>query len=131
MHIGFIVYLCVVSPCVASPQLDEANGKFTYSSKPIHPFMVKEFSNDMADNRPAMTTAVDVIAGFDSNKCLRGNVEKKGDWWFAETKEVNGNINLYESFGYRWLGRLANGAHVLEVGSSRRRLWFFYGFDVC
>lgn len=118
--------LCIfISPCLAGQQLDEANLKFTYSGKPIHPFVVKEFSNWLSDNRPPMITAVDVAAASDTNKYMDSEIEKRDNWLFAKTEEMDGDVRLYESFGYHWIGRLANGVHVLETGSSGGGSGFF------
>jgi len=110
---------------MAGQQLDEANLKFTFSGKPIHPFVVKEFSNWLSDNRPPMITTVDVAAAFDTNKYQDSKLEKRDNWLFAESEEMDGDVRLYESFGYHWIGRLANGIHVLETGSSGGGSGFF------
>lgn len=117
--------IALITPCMASQQLDEANAKFTYKGKAIHPFLVREFSNWLSDNRPPMITTVDVAAGDDTNKYQHSTIKKREEWWFAEEQEKDGDITLYESFGYHWLGRLANGCHVLEVGSSGGGSGFF------
>ncbi len=111
----FLFLLAIVSPCLASPQLDEANAKFTYQGKPIHPFLLKEFSNWESDCRPPMTVTVDVAAAFESNKYYQDDVKKTEDWWFAQKSADDIH---YESFEYKWLGKMANGIHVLEVGDS-------------
>ena len=121
----FLTFVVFVVPCMAGTQLDEANAKFTYNGKPIHPFVVKEFSNWLSDNRPPMITTVDVVAAFDTNKYQGSTIEKRDNWWFAESKEIDGDITIYESFGYHWLGKLANGVHVLETGSSGGGSGFF------
>lgn len=110
---------------MASQQLYEANAKFTYKGKAIHPFLAREFSNWLSDNRPPMITTVDVAAGYNTNKYQHNTIEKREEWWFAEEQEKDGDITLYESFGYHWLGRLANGCHVLEVGSNGGGSGFF------
>lgn len=120
-----MLFVMCVTPLMASEHLDELNSKFTYKGKPIHPFLVREFSNWLSDNRPPMITAVDVAAASDTNKYQHGTVKKREDWWFAEEQEKDGDVTLYESFGYHWLGRLANGCHVLEIGSSGGGSGFF------
>jgi len=120
-----VLFICVTVPCMAGQQLDEANLKFTFSGKPIHPFVVKEFSNWLSDNRPPMITTVDVAAAFDTNKYQDSKLEKRDNWLFAESEEMDGDVRLYESFGYHWIGRLANGIHVLETGSSGGGSGFF------
>ncbi len=119
--------MCLIlatTPLSASEQLDEANTSFTYQGKPIHPFLVKEFSNWDSDLRPPMVTTVDVAASFNTNKYSQ-DIQKRDDWIFAEKKEKDGDFQLYESFDYRRLGRLANGTHVLETGSNGGGSGFF------
>jgi hypothetical protein len=123
--LSLLVIALLSVPAMASQQLDEANAKFTYNGKPIYPFVVKEFSNWLSDNRPPMITTVDVAAAFDTNKYQNSKLEMREKWWFAESEEMDGDVRLYESFGYHWIGRLANGVHVLETGSSGGGSGFF------
>ncbi len=95
-------------------QLDEANARFTYKGRPIHPFLIKEFSNWLSDNRPPMVTTVDVAAAYDTNKYQKSSIEKQGDWWVVKKQ----GKDIGESFGYHWLNKLANGIHVVETGNS-------------
>lgn len=120
-----MLFVMCVTPLMANEQLDELNGKFTYKGKPIHPFLVREFSNWLSDNQPPMITTVDVAAAYDTNKYQQSTIEKRDEWWFAEQQEKDGDVTLYESFGYHWLGKLATGVHVLEVGSSGGGSGFF------
>lgn len=115
----------LITPLMASEQLDEANNTFTYKGKPIHPFLIREFSNWISDDRPPAITAVDVAASFDTNKYQNSDIKKRDDWWFAERIEKDGDITLCESFHYHRLGRMANGVHVLETGESAGGSGFF------
>jgi len=38
---------------------------------------------------------------------------------------MHGNIRVYESFYYRWLGKMADGTHVVETGESGGGSGFF------
>ena len=125
-------YLLVVALCAglvtcawASEQLDEANEKFTYKSEPIHPDLIAEFSNWMSDNRPPVITTVDVSAAFDTNEYQQSEIKHRDNWLYVEHEEMDGDIRSYESFNYRWLGKMANGVHVLEAGSSGGGSGFF------
>lgn len=120
-----ILMLLFTASSLASEQLNEANTKFTYKGQPIHPFLVGELSNWLSDNRPPMITTVDVAAAYDTNKYQNSNIKKRGDWWFTEKQEKDGDVTLYESFGYHWLGEMANGIHMLETGSSGGGSGFF------
>lgn len=118
-------FVMFIAPSMASEQLDELNAKFTYKGKPIHPFLVGEFSYRLSDNRLPMVTTVDVSAAFDTNEYQQSDVKKNNDWWFVEHIEKDGDITLYESFDYHWLGKLADGTHVLETGYSGGGSGFF------
>ena len=125
----FLLFLMLSSllivPVMASEQMDEANANFTYKGKPIHPFLIREFSNWLSDYRPPVTTTVDVIAAYDTNKYQQNTIEKRDDWWFTEQEEKGDDFMFYESFSYYWLGKLANGCHVLEVSSNGGGSGFF------
>jgi hypothetical protein len=118
--------LCLnLADCHADDMLADANANFSYKSKPIHPFLVQEFSNWLSDARPPIVATVDVQAASDSNRYGDSDVEQRDDWWFATKEETDGDISLYESFGYHWIGKLDNGTHVLETGSSGGGSGFF------
>jgi len=118
-------FVMFVTPLMASEQLNEANAKFTYKGKPMHPFLVGKLSNFISDNRPPIVTTVDVSASFDTNEYPQSEIKKRDDWWFVERIDKYKDIPLYESFDYHWLGKLADGTHVLETGSSGGGSGFF------
>lgn len=120
-----LFFIIFVSPLFADEQLDEANSKLTYKGKPIHPFLIGELSNWLSDRRPPMITTVDVASAFDTNKYQQSTIEKRGDWWFAVEQGMECDVPFYESFDYRWLGKMANGVHVLETGVSGGGSGFF------
>jgi hypothetical protein len=112
-------------PLFAAEQLSEANASFSCKGKPIHPFLIKEFSNLLADYRPPMITTVDVSAAFDSNKYQQSTVQEKDDWIFSENEEEDKGFTNYESFQYRWRGKMADGTHVLETAENGGGSGFF------
>lgn len=120
-----IFFAMLITPLIASEQLNEANAKFTYKGKPIHPFLVGKLSNFISDNRPPIVTTVDVSAAFDTNEYPQREIKKRDDWWFVERTDKYKDIPLYESFDYHWLGNLSDGTHVLETGSSGGGSGFF------
>lgn len=115
----FILMGCAI-PSMASQQLEEANAKFTYHGRPIHPFLIGEFTGWLSDDRSPMITTVDVAAAFDSNKYPDDEVKGDKNYWSAErTEEDKGaGINLYESYGYTWLGKMADNVHVVELAEN-------------
>jgi hypothetical protein len=112
--------ILITTPLMASEALDEANARFAYQGKPIHPFLVQEFSNWMSDRRPPMIATVDVAAAFDTNKYQLDIARQEADWVIAETKPEPGKglLENYALFQYRGLGRMADGTHVLETGAN-------------
>ncbi|MDD5610587.1 MAG: hypothetical protein PHH69_03460 [Candidatus Omnitrophica bacterium] len=41
-----------------------------------------------------MITTIDVAAAFDTNKYLDSKLEKRDNWWFAESKEIDGDGSI-------------------------------------
>lgn len=126
----FVVLVTMfITPSMASERLDEANAKFSYNGKPIHPFLVKELSNWMSnlmnERHPPVRTTVDVAAAFDTYKYKQSTIEAKGNWWFSKHEEVVRDMQEYEAFSYHWLGRMANGIHVVETGANGGGSGFF------
>jgi len=111
--------------CFCFSGFAESNENFIYKGKPIHPKLIYEFSNWMSDYRPPVVKTVDITAAYDTNEYQLDEIDKRNNWWFYEEIEKDGDITLYESFGYRWLGKMENGIHVLETGSSGGGSGFF------
>jgi len=120
-----IYFIFVFQTTAFANSLKEANATFTYNGKPIHPFIVGEFSDYLINDGLPTITSVDIAAATDDYKYHDSEVEESRGWWFASKTEYDGDIPLYESFGYRWIGRLQNGTHVLETGSSGGGSGFF------
>lgn len=124
----FLFLICMAligTPLFASEQMDEANASFTYKGKPIHPFLLHEFSNWLSDDRPPMITTVDVAAAFDTNKYQQSTIQLRDGCVFSEKREEDKGVPLYESFDYQRLGRMANGIHVLETTENGGGSGFF------
>ena len=107
--------------------LKEVNANFTYRSQPIHPGLVQEFSTLALDHTNPITVSVDVATGMGTNEYPDNNVSVNQAGVVCSQK--NGTI-----FCYRWLGRLKNGIHVLNVGESGSGSWrhgelFFVRFE--
>ncbi|MCP4651316.1 MAG: hypothetical protein GY853_14705 [PVC group bacterium] len=117
--------ILITSPAIASEQLFEVNSKFTYKNKPIHPFLIGQFSNWCSDYRPPMTKTVDISAAFDTNQYQLSEIKKRNDWLFSEKVERDGGFRFYESFHYHWLGKMENDVHVLEAGANGGGSGFF------
>jgi len=105
--------------------LKEADEKFTYRGRPIHPGLVREFECWLSDLNP-VTVMVDVSAANDTNE-YSAETYMKGDYLaiktYYEGREDGG-------YGYRRVRTTEDGVHVLETisygGSSSRvvcELW--------
>jgi hypothetical protein len=120
-----LIFGVVISPVVMADMLEEANTNFTYEGKPIHPGLVHEFSNWLSDGVSPIVVSVDLISAFNTNKYPQDEVKKRENWRYVEKEEMHGNIRVYESFYYRWLGKMADGTHVVETGESGGGSGFF------
>jgi len=86
--------------------LDEANRKFTYRGKPIHPKLVQEFQCWSSDGNP-VTLAVDVSAAVDTNE-YGDEVQVSGEGVVSFTDKEG----MYD---YRRVGfKRSADAHILE-----------------
>jgi len=122
----FLAVSCfLVAPVMASELLDEVNAKFTYRGEPIHPRLIHEFSNWLSDGVAPVITTVDLTAAFNTDEYPQSEIKSREDWWYSEKEEMDGDIRLYESFDYHWLGKMSNNIHVVETGSSGGGSGFF------
>jgi len=105
--------------------LKEADEKFTYRGRPIHPGLVREFKCWLSDLNP-VTVMVDVSAADDTNE-YSTETYMKGDYLaiktYYEGREDGG-------YGYKRVRTTEDGVHVLETishgGASSRivvELW--------
>lgn len=116
--IAACVLALAAPPVLAGAALDEANRAFTFDSRPIHPFLVREFQNWMSDFRPPLTTSVDVAAAADSNEYAGAVTSDPDGTRCAEERGADDQAGARGSFCYRHVGRLQNGAHVLKTVMS-------------
>ena len=89
--------------------VEEAQQKFTFAGRPIHPKAVHLLLGNLADSQPVVV-AVDVGAAATSNDYLADGVEVEQD--------VVRYSNDTESVGYVRLGTLTNGVVVLRAWES-------------
>ena len=91
--------------------VEEVRDHFTIKGQPIHPFVFRDLGGWISDSRPIIT-AVDVLAGVDSNYYFSGNVEKTSYGYLAREREGR------SYYSYSFLGRLENGLLVVQAASS-------------
>lgn len=91
----------------------EADSYFTYNKQPIHPGLVAEFNPWVSDTWKPMTVSVDVSAAYGTNEYFEDDAKvKENGYVYLQKKEEE------EYFYYKWLGKLNNGLHILEVGEG-------------
>jgi len=114
------IFSCLlIAQAFASLGLDEASAKFTYKGKPIHPGLVQEFSSWISDPGVPTTISVDIAAPH-RNEYNEDEVEMKDNGWVCRSEEDG------SSFCYKWLGKLKNDLHVLQVADSGGGSGVFY-----
>lgn len=94
--------------------LKEANKKFSYNGKAIHPGCVGEFMVSLADSGPPIVRAVDVESCVSSNE-FSTNFKISEDGYIGYEYEESGVMNY---FGYKYVGKASGGLHVLDTISS-------------
>lgn len=110
--------------------LIEANDKFTFMGKPIHPGIIGEFINFVSDGGASIINTIDIssamgtneyyhpvkivkTAPHDESKSVYPDDDSKFDIQYRITTKEN-------SIGYVWLGKLKNGLHVVYLSESFR-----------
>lgn len=110
----FILSLTGCSFLSAETDIDKApvevGNNFTYNGKPVHPGLVAEFTGFISDSWEPIVVSVDIAAAYDSNQYQNSDVRinEKGLVFLLENGED-------KYFAYKWLGKLNNGLHVLEI----------------
>lgn len=90
----------------------EADSKFTYHGKSIHPELIEKFESWMSDSEVPTVVSVDLIsAEKNGNEYGRENLSKDGISY--KRGVVDGSYAGF--YRYQWLGRLKNGLHVVRV----------------
>jgi hypothetical protein len=94
----------------------EAQTRFTYEGKPIHPAIVHAFSVWLSDSTTAVM-AMDVSAATDSNQYGQPVQTNQGGWQEI-TLDSDPDSGEESTFAYRCLGSLRGGVQVLETVES-------------
>ncbi len=95
-------------------ELMEANKKFKYKGKPIHPGCVEQFNASLVDTGPPVIRAVDVESCVNSNEFAQDfNVNDDGYIVYEYGEEGENKF-----FGYKYIGKASGGLHVLDTISS-------------
>ena len=90
---------------------EEANARFTYKGKPIHPGCIREFEVWMSDGDPPRVLTVDVDSCVTSDKNFSPLRRSPDGWVSAST----GDEQSRDWCAYKHLGRTSTGTHVLAV----------------
>jgi hypothetical protein len=94
--------------------LQDASGPFTCGGKPIHPALVYEFIPWLSDSGP-VAVAVDLIPAQKSNKYFQCLVQLSEQWIECDVRSLSPDREQEQKFGYRRLGVLTDGTHVIKT----------------
>ena len=94
----------------AEDHLASVNQDFTIKGKPVHPGVLRDLEPLLSDRKPYIVT-IDLAAAAGSNKYFDGDVESSDDAWVSLDEDGR-------RFSYLWLGRLANGLHVVRTADA-------------
>jgi hypothetical protein len=95
----------------------QAGPGFVFNGKPIHPGCLSEMRAFLSDSLPA-NVAVDLEGcGYGTNRHFGNVTTEKGLVSWKEEGKDEGH-NGPPTFGYRYLGVLANGVHVVQTFES-------------
>jgi len=89
--------------------LELANSNFSYLGVPINPLILKEFLPWVSDRYPSILS-IDIGASQFSNRYW-GSMPRFNEVGYVASPVLEDGA----TFGYKWLGLLANGIHVLKV----------------
>ena len=95
-------------------ELVEANKKFKYKGKLIHPGCVEQFNASLADSGPPVIRAVDVESCVNNNEFTEDFKVNDDGYIVYEYGEEGEN----KFFGYKYIGKASGGLHVLDTISS-------------
>ena len=109
--------------------LPEWETNFTFDGKPIHPAIIHKFQGWLSDSGP-IVAAVDVAAAQGTNE-YSVSVSTYGD----SIGFILLDTDPQESYAYRWIGRMADGTHVvagtlITAGTGRFETLYFFRFSV-
>jgi hypothetical protein len=90
--------------------LELANSNFSYLGVPINPLIVKEFQPWFSDEYSSVLS-IDIGASQFSNRYYEGSMPRFNKVGYVTSLDSEDG----STFGYKWLGILANGIHVLKV----------------
>jgi hypothetical protein len=113
-------WLAITLPALAwtgtlTPEMIKSTEEtFRFNGKPIHPGLIRQFEGWLSDPGTPIVVTVDVAAAADTNQYSDADV----------SVDKNGIVSItenYRSYGYQYVGRLANGLEVVHTWSSGRQ----------
>lgn len=97
---------------IPSKQLEELNRDFTFKGKPVHPRAIRDLTSWVSDTRSG-PVALDVEGTFDTNRYFGEYTVNEKGWVVIDYRQDY--LEEKESFGYKRLGVLKNGMHVIHT----------------
>ncbi|MES2607649.1 MAG: hypothetical protein V4544_02820 [Pseudomonadota bacterium] len=102
----------------------EAEKKFTFKNKPIHPGIIESFENWEEDLEEPYTVACDLNMASSTYKYPDENVNKTNADWIAFTSDETGSI-IYE---YKFVGSLKNKLNIV-ISKSLNDYYTLHAFE--
>ena len=90
--------------------LAELNARFTVRGHPVHPGLIERFDRWESDSAEPAVVSVDALAAAGSNEYSDDSVKREDDGQVTIMKEGGRGY-----FGYKWLGSVAPGMHVVRA----------------
>ena len=90
--------------------LAELNARFTVRGHPVHPGLIERFERWESDAAEPAVVSVDALAAAGSNEFSDDSVKKEDDGQVTIMKEAGRGF-----FGYKWLGSVSPGMHVVRA----------------
>lgn len=113
-------------PDTVEHYVEEVREHFTIQGQPIHPFVFRDLGGWISDGHP-IVTAVDVLAGVNSNYYFADDIERKPYGFGALDQDGQ------SYYSYEFLGRLENGLLVVKSdfsGGGSGTFRYLYMLDV-
>ncbi len=101
---------------------------FFDDDQPLHPRIFEFFLGSYSDAKPVITS-MSLIGIFDSNMFsapVQKKLDKKGQCWYWYLKGKLDETERASQFGYRYMGRLTTGHHVIMTADETPGSAIFY-----
>ena len=124
MRVLVLVLVAAVLGAADDPKVDPAD-RFTWGERIVHPFALKKFDCWLSDPEPPAAAVVLQASLNDTNEYSDPVERRQVDGREGTLRIVDGDGKAERSaYGYRVVGRLENGIHVVETLDGTKRTTF-------